>query len=224
MPFSVFSLVALLGVAILAIFPNPQLLSPEKLGPDKNTLLFLLLVFVIANLPKLREKAIQSRDFVPFLTLCSSVILLHIADRSGLGEGFQMTFGFAKDEKVFASYAAVLVVIGAMLGIPAWWKSGGQFEKFFVIGALLLGVFGYSTLIFLGGYYGIGLDKIIDPTPTAKLLIQVVSYAALALCVRAATATEMLRGLVLKIFPAVLLVVLARHQLSPIAAPVEEDE
>jgi hypothetical protein len=224
MPFSVLSLAALLGVAIMALFPNPQLLPPEKLGSDKNTLLFLLLVFVLANLPKLREKAVQNRNFVPFLTLCASVILFHIADRSSLGTGFSVGFGFAKEEPVLVSSAAALLIVGALLGIPAWWKGEGQFEKIFVAGAFLLGIFGYSILIFLGGYYGIGLDKIIDPSPTANLLVQVVSYSALALCVRAATANEMLRGLVLKLFPAVLLVVLARHYLAPIEAPVEEDE
>lgn len=224
MTFSVLSLSALLGVGLLALFPDPRMIPPEKFGPDKITLLFLILAFALANIPKLREKAIENRDFVPFLTLCASVILFHLADRGPHSDSIQIAFGFAKDESVVVSYAACLAILGAILGTPAWWKSDGKYEKYFVAGTLLLGIFGYAALKFLGGYYDIGLDKTLDAAPTATLLVQVVSYAALALCVRAATATEMLRGLVLRVFPAVLLVVWARHQFAPIPAPVEEDE
>ena len=224
MIFSSLSLAALLGIAALALFPSPQLLPPDKMLGDKLALLFLLVVFALANIPKLRAKATENRDAVTFGAFCAWAILFHLAQRMGPLEGASLGFPFAPDEKIVVPFATFLAIFGALAGAPIWWKNGGAFERFFVAGSAFLGVFAWAFLLWMGNYYAIGFDKTLDPSPVAALLLGLISYASLALCVRAATATEALRGAMLRIVPAILLVVWARHQFLPIEMPNEDLE
>jgi peptidoglycan/LPS O-acetylase OafA/YrhL len=83
---------ALLGIAILALFPDPRLLPLTALLPEKTALFFLGALFLAALWPSLHRKLSENRDAATFALLCAFFILFHIADRAGPREGFRCGF------------------------------------------------------------------------------------------------------------------------------------
>ena len=222
--FAIPALIALGLVAALALFPDPKLLGPAEIGPDKITLLFLVVCFLFALIPAFSRHLIENRDAATWAVLVAGVILFHIAYRAGprAGEGFGIQWSLTPDEPLAIPYALRIVVFGALLSAGAWAASGGP-ARAFVAGLLGLGLTGAMIFTILGRYYAVGVTEILDPTPLGTLMVQIVAYACLALCARAATATEATRSVLFKILPLILLGVWARHQFAPIAAPVEAE-
>ncbi len=219
MIFSVPALLALAGVAVLALFPDGHALTSAQMGPDRATLWFLLLCALVAQVPALFARLRASRDASTWALLCAFFILFHLADRAGPGVGWKITFPFAPDDSVVISYAMRIVMVGALLSLPSWFRRGGP-EKAIVVALGLVGVLGLGAFWFLGNYFPIGATEIINPQPMATLVVQIVAYGALALCCRAATENERVREITLRALPVALLIVAARHQFSPIPAPL----
>ena len=222
MIFSVPALLALAGVAMLALFPQGSALAGPQMGPDRATLWFLLLCSLVALVPPLFARLKASRDASTWALLCAFFVLFHLADRAGPGEGWALTFPFAPEDPVSVSYAARVVVVGALCCCPLWLRRGGP-EKSILAALALIGAFGAGTLWLLGHFYPIGAETALVPRPLATLLVQIASYGALALCCRAAMEEERVRGWVLRALPLVLLLVVMRHQLSPIPAPKDDE-
>jgi len=222
--FAVPAFIALGLVAALALFPDPRLLGPDEIGPDKLTLLFLAICFVIALVPTFARHLTENRDAATWAVLVASVILYHIAERVGprAGEGFALNWSLSPDEPLAISYAMRVVVFGALLSAGAWAAQGGA-ARAFVGGLLGLGLIGAGMFWLLSRYYAVGVVETLDPTPLGTLLVQVVGYTCLALCARAATATRSMRSVLLKLMPLLLFAVWARHQFAPIAAIVEAE-
>ena len=222
--FALPALVALILVGALALFPDPQLLGPADFGPDKITLLFLAACFLVALVPAFSRHLIRNRDAATWAILVASVILFHIAERAGprAGAGFGLHWSLTPDEPLAISYAMRAVVFGALLSAGAWARSGGP-TRAFVGGLVLLGIVGAGSFWLLSRFYTVGVVETLDPTPLGTLIVQIIGYACLALCARAATATPALRSVLFKLMPIVLLLVWARHQFAPIAAPVEAE-
>jgi len=153
--------------------------------------------------------------------LCAMFVLFQIAQRAGPREGFSLHFGWAPDDPVVVAWATWLVVVGALLSLPLWIRRNGA-ERFVLLGLGLVALFGFGMFRLLGKYYPLGATETLDPSPMASLVGQIVSYAALALCCRAAVEEERARLLVLRALPLLLFVVAARHQFAPIHAPVQE--
>ena len=222
MIFSALALLALVGVARQALFPDAHLLSGAQMGPDRVTLWFLVLCSLAICAPPLFARLKASRDASTWALLCAFFVLFHIADRAGPRDGWSVTLPFAPDDPVAISYATRLIVVGALVSFPAWLRRGGP-EKAVVVALALAGVFGVGMMWFLGHYFPIGADKIIQPRPLAPLIPQVVAYGALALCCRAATEDERVRGFALSALFPLLLIVALRHQIAPIPAPLEDE-
>lgn len=223
MIFSVPALLALAGVAVLALFPDGHSLSGAQMGPDRVTLWFLLVCAVVARLvPTLYGRLRASRDASTWALICAFFLLFHLADRAGPSEGWSLKFPFDRNDPVAISYAARIVVVGALVSIPLWIRRGGP-EKAVLVALAIVGAIGLGSLWFLGQYFTVGTDGIIDPRNIPTLLEQVVTYGALALCCRAATEDERVRGWVLSALPVALLVVALRHQVAPIPAPKEDE-
>ena len=222
--FALPAVIALGIVAALALFPDARLLGPAEMGPEKWTLLFLAVCFLVALIPPFARRLVADRDAATWALIIVWVILFHLAERAGprAGEGFGLNWSLTPDEPLAISYAMRAVVFGALLSAGAWAAQGGP-ARAFVAGLLGLGLLGAGMFWLLGHYYTIGVVETLDPTPLGTLLVQIVGYACVALCARAATATPALRGVLLKIIPFLLLVVWARHQFAPIAAPVEAE-
>ena len=221
--FAIPALLALAFVAALALFPDPKLLSAADMGPDKLTLLFLGVCFLVALIPALSRHLIENRDAATWAILVASVILFHIADRAGpRAGGFSVPWSLTPGDPLVISYAMRAVVLGALLSAGAWVR-GGAPERAIIVGLVLLGVLGFASFDLLSRFYKVGVTETLDPTPMGTLLIQVVAYVCLALCARAATATRALRNILFKIVPLLLLAIWARHKFAPIHAPVEAE-
>ena len=222
--FALPALIALGVVAALALFPNARLLGPAEMGPEKLTLLFLAACFLVALIPPFARRLTRDRDAATWALMVVGVILFHIADRAGprAGEGFGVNWSLTPDEPLAISYAMRAVVFGALLSAGAWAASGGP-ARALVAGVLGLGLLGAGMFWLLSRHYPVGVGETLDPAPLGTLLVQIIGYACVALCARAATATPVLRGAVLKIAPVLLLAIWARHQFAPIAAYVEAE-
>jgi hypothetical protein len=127
------------------------------------------------------------------------------------------------DDAFPISYALRLAVVGAILSFPAWWKSGGP-SRFILAALLLVGTLGTASFWFLARFYPVGATEILDPTPLATLLTQILGYGALAALCRAATATPAATRVILRLMPLLLLTVWARLHWFPTPLPAEEDE
>ena len=222
--FALPALIALGIVAALALFPDARLLGPAEMGPEKLTLLFLSACFFFALIPPFARRLALDRDAATWALMVVGVILFHLAERAGprAGEGFGVNWSLTPDDPLAISYAMRAVVFGALLSAGAWASGGGPLRAF-VAGLLGLGLIGAGMFWLLGRYYTVGVVETLDPTPLGTLIVQIVGYGCVALCARAATATPVLRGALLKIAPLLLLAIWARHQLAPIAAVVEAE-
>ena len=214
------ALLALAIVGALALFPDPKLLSAAEMGPDKLTLLFLAVCFLVALVPAFARRFIENRDAATWAITVASVILFHIADRAGVG--LRIPWKLTPGEPLTISYAMCAVVLGALLSAGAWVR-GGAPERAMIVGLVLLGALGFGSFELLSRFYKVGVVEILDPTPMGTLMTQVLGYVCLALCARAATATPALRNVLFKIMPLLLLAIWARHQFAPIPAPVEAE-
>jgi len=221
MTFSLPALLALLGVAVLALFPDAHALNSSLMAPDRAALWFLFLSALVCQMPSVMRRLRESRDIALWALLCAMFVLFQIAQRAGPREGFSLHFGWAPDDPVVVAWATWLVVVGALLSLPLWIRRNGA-ERFVLLGLGLVALFGFGMFRLLGKYYPLGATETLDPSPMASLVGQIVSYAALALCCRAAVEEERARLLVLRALPLLLFVVAARHQFAPIHAPVQE--
>ena len=221
--FAIPALLALAFVVALALFPDPKLLSAAEMGPDKLTLLFLVVCFLVALVPALSRHLIENRDAATWAVLVAGVIVFHIADRAGpRAGGLSVPWALTPDEPLAISYAMRAIVLGALFSAGAWVR-GGAPDRAIIVGLVLLGVVGFESFNLLSRFYKVGVVETLDPTPLGTLLIQVLAYVCLALCARAATATLLTRNILFKTMPLLLLAIWARHKFAPIHAPVEAE-
>ncbi len=220
------ALIALGIVSALALLPDAKLLGPAEMGPEKLTLFFLAICFLVALVPAFSRRLVENRDAATWAVLVVGVILFHLAERAGprVGEGFGIHWSLTPDDPLAISYAMRAVVFGALLSAGAWAaRGGGGPARAFVAGLLGLGLVGAAMFWLLGRYYTVGVVETLDPTPLGTLMVQIVGYASLALCARAVTATPALRNAMFKVMPILLLAVWARHQFAPLSAIVEAE-
>jgi hypothetical protein len=216
--FSLPAIAALLSVAALALFPDARVLSAADMAPDRAALWFLFACALALQFPVLWKRVALSRDGATWVLLCAAFVLFQIAGRAGPHEGFSLKLGFAPDDPLVVPWATWAVVLGALCSFPLWLKRGGA-ERFVLLGLALVGLFGFGMFRLLASYFSVGATETLVPGPMATLLLQIVSYGALALCCRAAAEEERVRVWVLRALPILLFIVACRHQFAPIAAP-----
>jgi len=217
---SLLASLALLGVAILALFPDAALLPANARLAEKSALLCLAATFLIALWPSLQKRLVANRDAATFLLLCAFFVLFHLADRAGPREGFALHFAALPDDSFAVSYALRLAVLGALISFPAWFKRGGP-ERYLFAALLLIGSFGLGSFAFLAKFYPVGATETLDPTPLPTLFLQMLGFGAIAALCRAVTASDKMTRLLFRLMPPLLLVVWAKMQFSPI--PVEAE-
>lgn len=221
--FSLPAIAALFVVAALALSPDASALPASDMAPDRAALWFLLACALVLQIPAVWKRLVASQNGATWAVLCAFFVLFQIAERAGPRQGMSLHFSWAPedpDAPIIVSWATWAVVLGALCSLPLWIKRGGA-ERFVLLALALVGLFGLGMLRFLSGYFPIG-DQL-APAPMVTLVLQIVSYGALALCCRAALAGERTRDLVLRALPLLLLVVAARHQFAPIAAPKTDE-
>jgi hypothetical protein len=218
---SFLALGALFGVAILALFPDGALLpAPARLS-EKSALIFLLITFLIALLPKLQRRLLENRDAAIWLLISAGFVLFHIAERAGPREGWSLRVAALPDDAFAVSYALRIAVLGAILSVPAWIRGGGP-QKAIFAALLLIGVLGIGTFTFLARFYNVGVTETLDPTPLPTLFLQILGYGSVAALCRAITSSEKTTRLALRLMPLFLLLVWAKLQF--VAVPVEAED
>ncbi len=217
------AILTLLGVAILALFPDAALLPASARLAEKSALLFLAATFFIALVPALQKRIVARRDAATFLLLCAFFVLFQIADRAGPRQGFSLQFAALSGDLFSVSYALRLAVVGALVSFPAWFRDGGP-ERFIFAALLLIGVLGLGSFWFLARFYKVGVTETLDPTFIPTLFLQVLGFGAIAALCRAATASPKWTRLIFCGMPFVLLLVWAKMQLVPLPAPAEDAE
>lgn len=220
---SIFALIALGGVALLAMFPDPRLLPATAMLSEKSTLFFLAVAFLLALIPAWQRRLNENRDAATFALLSAFFVLFHLAERVGPREGWSLRFGFLPDDQFAISYALRLVVVGAVVTFPLWWKGGGP-QRFMLAALLLVGLLGSATFAFMARFYTVGATETLDPTPLPTLFLQILGYGSVAALCRAVTASPATRQLALRALPFVLLLVLSKLHFLPAPIPAEEAE
>ncbi|PQV62998.1 hypothetical protein B1R32_11740 [Abditibacterium utsteinense] len=220
---SLFASLTLLGVAILALFPDAALLPGDARLSEKTALIFLAATFFVALWPSLQKRIIAHRDAATFLLLCAFFVIFHIADRAGPREGFALKFSSLPDDSFAISYALRLAILGALVSFPAWFKDGGP-QRFVFAALLLVGFFGLGSFWFLTRFYPVGVTETLDPTPLPTLFLQILGFASIAALCRAVTASQKWMRFIFCGMPLVLLLVWAKLQLFPLPVEAEDAE
>ena len=220
---SLFATLALLGVAILALFPDATLLPGDARLSEKSALLFLAATFLVALWLSLHKRIIAHRDAATFLLLCAFLVLFHIADRAGPRQGFALQFSSLPDDTFPVSYALRLALLGAIISVPAWFKNGGP-ERFIFAALLLIGFLGVASFAFLSRFYKVGVTETLDPSFLPSLFLQIIGFASIAALCRAVTASPKWTRFIFCGMPLILLLVWAKMQLFPIPVEAEDAE
>lgn len=221
---SIFAAIILLLLSGLAFAAGAKPSSADTLS-----LLFLGLVGSLSWVPSLRKKLVASRDAATFFLIFAAVLIFQLAERAGPADGWALRLPVLPDDVFVMSYATRLAVLGALIGLPTLWsRSGAETdgtsgpEKYLLAALVLVGALGAATFWYLSRFYAVGPTEILDPTPMATLILQVVGYGGLAITCRAAVQCEKMRAWIFQLLPLVLIALWARHTF--VAAPVEVDE
>ena len=203
-------LLSLLGVCALAFS------SATKPGLADTVTLFALALMaaIFAYAPFLRRVR-EDRDAASF-ALCAAFFVIY-----GLARRVAPENAFAVAGEVKLGLAAYAVLLGAIVGAPAWLKNFSGWTRAALFALSLLALLGWLSFRFLGLFYVVGPTAIVDPTALAYLFTQIVEFGALALCCAAVAANSKTRRAALLILPALLLVLAMRYKTMPV---VEDEE
>ncbi len=220
---SLLALGALLGIAILALFPDPRLLPPTALLPEKTALLFLAALFVVALVPSLHRKLSENRDAATFAFLCAFSCCFTSPNALARAKAFRcgsrccpktnFRFPTRFDSRFWARFCR----------FRRGGKAAGQ-RRFIVAALGLIGALGVGSFWFLARFYAVGPTETLDPTPLATLFLQILGYGALAALCRAATNSPATTRVLLRLMPLLLALVWAKLHFFPAPLPAEEDE
>lgn len=210
--FAVFGALALGALLVLsALVP----------GPKSNDLAVLLLLGLaaVALWTPLGRRADANPDAATWLLFLAMAVVYSLARRAGPQEGYTLNLSILPDSPVDVPYATRVVLVGALLSVPAWVRNLSAPLKAVLAAAALVAVLGVVSFQYLRPTYTVGEVEILNPRPIVESLMQCLEYAALGLCCAATTAHPVLRRFALRALP-LLLVVWARHAFRPV--PVED--
>lgn len=203
-------LLSLLGVCALAFSS-----ATKPALTDKVTLAALALMTALFAYAPFLRRVREDRDAASF-ALCAAFFVIY-----GLARRVVPDNAFAVGGEVKLGLAAYAVILGALVGAPAWLKSFGGWTRATLFALSLLALLGWLSYRFLGMFYLVGPTQMVNPTALRFLLTQIVEFGALALCCAAVAANTKTRRLALLILPALLLILVMRYKTMP--AP-EDDE
>lgn len=210
---------ALAVVALFAVFAL-AMLPDAKPGPaDQLTLPILGLFAAIFGWTPLQRRVAPQRDAATF-AFCAALFVAYGLARRTIPESLP-AFTIYEEEQRF-SCAAWCVFLGAILSSPAWTKSLGGWMRALLGGLLLLFFIGLFSFKFVGGHYPPTSPSPVDPLVFVLFGMQVLEFAALALCCASVAAHPRTRSFMLMALPVLLWAVWARHRFAP--APIESED
>ncbi|HEX8550250.1 MAG TPA: hypothetical protein VF681_01715 [Abditibacteriaceae bacterium] len=214
------SIIAAGTLLLLALLAFDPLRVGDTASPaDKITLLFLAICAAVCGWTPLRRH-FQNADAATFTLAAAWFIIYAVARRGGPSEGWALHFVALPDSSFPISYAARIAVIGALTAAAMNRRTLSSFTRAALGAFLVLGIFVLGTFLFLARFYQIGeVDAPLNPVPLVHTLLQLIEYGAVATLCGVAAGDARVRDGLLKVLPALLLALWARHYF---AAPVEE--
>lgn len=212
---SIIGVLAIVGVFVLAFSATA---AP---GPADMITLRTLGVFVaLLAWTKPGRKVLSQRDGAAF-TLCAVLFVVYGLSRR-IVPVTEDPPQFL-EENLRISYAAWVVLAGAVLSAPAWLKAFGEWARAALTSLAVLIAIGLCSFFFIGKFYPPGSANPMIPGYLVQLLQQSVEYGALLLCCNAVAAHPRLRIVIPALLPFLIWALWAKHHLAP--PPVaEEDE
>ena len=210
------------AVSLVAIFAVIALAFSGAAKPglaDQVTLPALALFAALFGYLPLLRRLREDRDAASF-ALCAALFVVYGLARRFVPANTPALHFFGDDFPI--PCAAFAVLLGALLGAPAWLKNFNGWTRTVLVALALLALLGFASFRFLASFYPVGTTATLDPTNLVHLGMQVVEFGALALCCAAVAAHATTRRLALIVLPALLLALWARHHFM--AAPAEEED
>lgn len=209
--------VALILVVLLA-FSGATKPTPA----DKVTLLALAVLAALCFWTPLYAWCEAQEGAFAFGLTAAMFIVYGLARRAGPASGPEVHLPFDPEDPITLSYAAIIVVVGALITAPFWWRNLTGWARAVWGSIAVLAVLAFGIFMLLKGHYPVGATEIVDPAPLVYLTGQLIEYGALALLCSLVCAHVATRRLVLRALPIVLLLLWARHEFA--AAPPAEAE
>lgn len=209
--------IATVALALIALLALSSAAQPTH--ADRAMLLCLAILGAVCLWTPLSRWCAAADGSGTFALTAGMFILYGMARQTPAGNT-ALHFSVLPDDSFPVSCAAFVVVLGALITAPFWYRGVTGWTKAVALGAALLTAIGFFSLKFLGGYYPVGATEVVNPTAFVHLGMQAVEYTALALLCNAATMHPTTRRWALRVLPAILLLVWLRHHFSK--PPAEE--
>jgi hypothetical protein len=218
--FAALAALFLLLLWALAFWPG------ETSRADALTLGVLGVVAVLLCWTPLARHLELQENAATFALTAAMFIVYALARRVGPSDGWALTFPWLAlpDDRFVVPYAARLVVLGALLTAPLWWRNLQSWTRALLGAAALLLALAAIGFRLLASFYAVGPVEQLDPSPLPYLGMQIVEYSCLALLCNAATAHPTVRRWALRALPILLLALWARLQLFAPAATTPEGD
>ena len=213
---------ALLGLGIVAAL---AFLATEVASADRIVLPPLGLAALVFWIPFVWRRIDAHSDIAAFALTATMFVIYQLARTSGPEDGFSLRFAALPEDQFVLPYSAYVVVVAAMISSPLWWRRRGEWMVSILAAITILAALAAFSFSLLKGYFPVGATEILDPTPLPSLAMNLVEYGCLALVCSAVAARRETRILALRLLPAILLLLWARHQFfaAPVDAEVESE-
>ncbi len=152
-----------------------------------------------------------------FILTAAMFLIYGIARTAGPQEGFGLQFAALPGDKFVVPYSAYIVVFTAILTGPYWWFHRLNSTIALLSGIGLVALLSFFSFFLLKQFFPAGTTEVLDPTPLPTLSMLLVEYASVALLCHAVAARRQTRRLALRVLPALMLILVARHQFFPAA-------
>lgn len=212
--------IAAVALALVVLLAFSTATKPQP--ADEMTFAVLALMAALCFWTPLYRWCERQEGGLPFGLSAVMFVIYGLARRAGPVHGLEFRLPIDPEDPIVLSYAAMVVLGGAAITLPFWWRNVSRWTKAVLVGSALVAVLACCIFTFLKGYYPVGSTEIIDPAPLVFLLSQLVEFAALALLCNAACLHPKVRGVVMRALPLVLLALWLRHHST--TAPAEEAE
>ncbi|MBV9467751.1 MAG: hypothetical protein JOZ57_00735, partial [Abitibacteriaceae bacterium] len=157
-----------LGLVVLLAFSTATKPQPA----DEMTFAVLALMAAVCFWTPLYRWCERQEGGLPFGLSAVMFIIYGLARRAGPVHGVEFHLPIDPEDPIVVSYAAMVVVAGAVITLPFWWRSVSRWTKAVLLGSALIAVIACCIFTFLKGYYPVGSTEIIDPAPLVFLLSQ----------------------------------------------------
>lgn len=212
------AIIATVALALIALLSFSGATQPTP--ADKVTLLALAVLAMLCFWTPLYAWCEAQEGAFAFGLTAAMFIIYGLARHAGPASGPEFHLPFDPDDAITLSYASIIVMAGALITAPFWWRNLGGWARAVWSAIATLAVLAFGVFTLLKGHYPVGATEIVDPAPLVYLVAQLVEYGALALLCSVVCAHASTRRLVLRALPIALLLLWARHEFA--AAPVAD--